>query len=238
MTDRPFTVIDCEQRSERWFAARAGRITGTCAHDLMGAPEKPAAPGTKPRKKKTEERAGRRDLRAQKVVERLTGLSADDDFTRPAWMQRGIDEEAAACHAYEAATGRILRHTGFLSHNTLRIGCSLDGHVGDFEGIIEAKAPKMATHFRYLMAGTLPADYYWQVVHNLFVSGAAWCDFLSFDARFPPELQRFIVRVERKDVPLEAYEKALRAFLTEVERDYQACRTMMSTRQVLAEVLA
>ena len=60
-----------------------------------------------------------------------------------------------------------------------------------------------------------------QVLHNLWMSGAQWCDWVSFDDRFPVPLQLVVVRVPRVDFEVMTYERTVRAFLDEVEREYQ-----------------
>jgi hypothetical protein len=62
------------------------------------------------------------------------------------------------------------------------------------------------------------------VLHNLWVSGAAWCDFVSFHDRFPADLRLFIVRVPRNEFDLMAYGRAVETFLAEVEADMRALR--------------
>lgn len=223
MTSRAFTVVEAEQRSPEWFAARLGRLTGSRAADMLATI-------------KSGEAAARRDLRVQLVVERLTQTLQEDVFINAA-MQRGIDMEPAAFAAYEARTGTLAMRSGFLAHDTLAIGCSLDGHVGDFDGILEVKCPKSATHLGYLKGNTVPAAYLPQITHNLWVTGAAWCDFLSFDDRFPPALQTFLVRVERNDEAIELYTKAALAFLAEVETETAAMRTMSDFPAVLKEAV-
>lgn len=213
---RAFTIVEAEQRSNEWFMARLGRLTGSRAADIVASI-------------KSGEAAARRDLRAQLVVERLTQTLQEDTFVN-ASMQRGIDCEPAAFAAYESLTGEVAQRTGFLAHNTLAIGCSLDGHVGDFEGICEFKCPKSATHLRYLRTGGLPSEYLPQILHNLWVTGAAWCDFLSFDDRFPPALQTFLVRVHAADLDLAGYTKKALAFLDEVRAEELALRTLVNPK--------
>ncbi len=181
---------------------------------------------------KTGEAAARRDYRMQLVCERLT------QTLQEAAMQRGIDCEPAAFAAYEAKTGQLAERTGFLAHDSLAIGCSLDGHIGDFEGILELKCPKSATHLRYLRDGRVPSDYLPQITHNLWVSGAQWCDFMSFDDRFPLALQTFLVRVERDEKAIAAYAEKALAFLGEVDREVQAVRTMSDVGAVLKDAVA
>lgn len=205
----PFTVIDAPQRSPEWFAARLGKLTGSRAGDMMGT------------LKSGGEAAPRRDLRLQLVCEKLTNQSAEDVYVN-ADMRRGAELEPLARAAYEAHTGALVFESGFLVHPTLAAGCSLDGHVGGFAGIVELKVPRAATHLRYLRAGLVPPEHKWQVVHNLWISGARFCDFVSYAPHFPPALQLVVVRVAATDVDLAAYELAVRLFLTEVDREYAA----------------
>jgi hypothetical protein len=143
--------------------------------------------------------------------------------------------EPAAFAAYEALTGQVARRTGFLAHDTLAIGCSLDGHVGDFEGVLEVKCPKSATHLTYLRGTGAPAQYLPQIMHNLWVTGAAWCDFLSFDDRFPRGMHTFLARVKREDVDLAGYVDKASAFLAEVDTEVDAMRSTMNLTAVLKE---
>lgn len=207
-----FTVINADQRSPEWFAARAGRLTGSRAADMLATI-------------KSGEAAARRDYRMQLVTERLTGQPQEDGFVNAA-MQRGIDLEPMAFAAYEAVTGNVAVRTGFLSHATHLAGCSLDGHVDAFKGIVELKCPKSATHLKYLRDGGVPKDYLPQITHNLWISGAEWCDFLSYDDRFPSELQVFYVRVAAADLDMPAYEAAALKFLAEVDTETHALKTM------------
>mgnify|MGYP001584747982 CR=1 FL=1 len=202
---RNFTVIECEQRSSEWFATRAGVLGASSAGDMLA-------------RIKTGEASGRRDLRTRLVVERLTGQPVEDGYIN-ADMQRGIDLEPEARAAYEAETSELVQQVGYLKHDTLPIGCSPDGIVGDFEGGVEIKCPRSANHLRYLREKCLPLEYVAQITHSLFVTGAPWWDFVSYDPRFPEPLRVFIVRVRREEVDLAAYEVALSLFLTEVDKE-------------------
>lgn len=211
-----FTILDAPQRSPEWFAARAGKLTGSKAWlvtDFL---------------KSGKESAARRDYRMQLVCERLTGRPQEDgDGFVNAAMQRGIELEPAAFAAYEALTGSMAVRTGFLSHTTHQAGCSLDGHVDNFTGILEIKCPKSATHLGYWRGkGEVPPDHLPQIIHNLWITGAQWCDFLSFDDRFEEQMQTFWYRVHAKDLDLAAYEAAALTFLAEVQVEVDAIRTM------------
>lgn len=212
-----FAIVNADQRSPAWFEARAGRLTGSRASDMLATI-------------KTGEAAARRDYRMQLVTERLTGQPQEDGFVNSA-MQRGIEMEPLALAAYEALTGNVAIRTGFLSHVTHLAGCSLDGHVDNFAGIVELKCPKSSTHLRYLNEGVLPREYLPQVTHNAWIAGAEWVDFLSYDDRFPADLQVFYVRVLSKDLDIEKYEKSALAFLGEVD---ESVNVLMGRRMVKA----
>ena len=200
-----FDVIDAPQRSPEWRAARAGRLTGSMAARILM------------KGKAGKESVMRRDYLLQLVAERISGESQENFFTT-ADMQRGIDLEPRAFAAYEASTGELVERTGFLSCRDAMMGCSLDGHIGNYVGIIELKCPKLATHLSYWEdSSQLIDEYRAQVMHNLLVSGAHWCDLISFDDRVPKRLQLLCVRVPATEAALSEYAGAAAKFLKEVE---------------------
>lgn len=207
-----YSIIDCEQRSPEWFAARLGRLTGSCAADMMA-------------KIKSGEAAGRRNLRVKLALERITGKSLDSDF-HSVDMQNGIDREAQALSIYEARSDEILEPVGFLSCEGIMAGCSLDSFVCGGQGIVEAKCCKPATHLSYLRSKTIPAEYYWQCLHNIWVSGVRWCDFISYQPDFPEKTQYLCVRLEATMQELVAYEGAAMQFLAEVAVETNEIKAM------------
>lgn len=182
---------------------------------------------------KSGEAAARRNLKVQLVLERLTGRSHERAYLSQA-MQDGVERETDARGWYEALTGRLITETGFLSHDTIRAGCSLDGHVGDFEGIVEIKSPIPATHLDYLKTGIVPGEYYKQIVHALWISGARWCDWLSYQPDFPDPMHVRMVRVRRDEAAIAEYEKKAVAFLAEVETELQSILTTNNLSEQLA----
>ena len=205
-----FTICNAPQRSEAWFKDRLGLATGSRANDVLA-------------KIKSGEAAARRDYRAQLVAERLTGKPQEDVFVN-ADMERGIQLEAAARMAYEAHTGLLAEETGFLRSTTLDAGCSLDGAINAFEGVLEVKCPRTATHINYLRDGKVPAKYLPQITHNVLVSDAAWADFASYCPALPDNLSLFVVRVKREDLDIEGYERELKAFLEEVATETESLK--------------
>jgi YqaJ-like viral recombinase domain len=201
-----FAIIDAEQRSEMWRAARAGRATGSRACDILS-------------RIKTGEAAARRDYRIQLAIEQITKTPMEDDGWLSKDVQRGIDLEPAALSAYEVYQGNLIRKTGFLQMNGVMAGCSIDGDVNNFEGIVEFKCPKSATHVSYLRTREIPRDYMAQITHNLWVTGAQWCDWVSFDDRLPEDLglQFLCIRVKRDEAAIRTYEADVNRFLAEVK---------------------
>jgi hypothetical protein len=200
-------VLTTDQRSPAWIVARLGRLTGSRAADMMATV-------------KSGEAAGRRNLRVQLVLERLTGVSQESGYVSRD-MQYGLDREADAFGAYEAVTGSLAQRVGFCAHDDLPAGCSLDGQVDDFAGILEVKCRRSANHLAFLKTGEIPGDARWQILHNLWISGAAWCDYVSFDDRFPAPLRLKIARIAPEVATLAAYEQAVRVFLDEVDRELE-----------------
>lgn len=177
-------------------------------------------------KTKGAEAASRRNLRVRLALERLTGKPLDrSDFQSQA-MKDGIEREPDAFAAYEALTGRLLERTGFLRHERLQAGASLDGHCDDFTGLVEIKCPEHAAHLEVLESGTLPAKYLPQVTHQLWATGAAWLDFVSYQPDFPIELRIKVVRVDPQPADIDAYELALALFLSEVELETERIRAL------------
>lgn len=221
---RGFTVIDAPQRSEAWYASRLGRLTGSVAGQMLA-------------KIKSGEAAGRRNLRLRLVLERLTGKSQDSDFVSAA-MQEGIEREALAFAAYESLTGDVAHRTGFLAHTVHMAGCSLDGHMGDFDKLMSIKCRQPAAHLDFLRSGTIPGDALAQMRHELWITGAEAHDYFSWNPDFPVELQSRVVTVIRKDADIPAYEAEALKFLAEVQTECESVRTMTNLKQVLTEAVA
>src|SRR6185503_18604156 len=202
---RAVRILTTDQRSPAWVAARLGRLTGSRASDMLAKIQKGEA-------------AGRRNLRVQLVLERLTGQSQENGYVSKD-MQHGMDAEEDAFAAYEALTGHLAQPCGFLAHDSLMAGCSPDGEIDGFRGLIELKCCKSATHLAFLKSRRVPGEYLSQVTHNLWITGADWCDYVSFDDKFPEPLRLLCVRVNRADIDVAAYELAARLFLNEVDAE-------------------
>lgn len=170
-------ILNVDQRSEAWYEARCGRVTGTRFGDLV------AGESTKTYK----------SLVSDIACEIITGRQ-DEGYVSPA-MEHGIETEPEARAEYETITGMKVTEAGFIipdeGHKYHEwIGISPDGLTPD--GMIEIKCPMMRTHLEYIEAGRLPAEYRHQVQGQLFVTGFPYCDFVSYVEDMKP----FIIRVE------------------------------------------
>lgn len=218
---KAFTVIDCEQRTPEWFAARLGRVTGTLADAVMAQGRSKGSVSVQ-----------RVKLRYRLALEQLTGRVFDEGKKQTEPMANGVAREPLAYAAYEALKGVLLDRAGFCSHNEQMIGCSVDGYQGDWEGLVSIKCPEWHTHAETLRGKTIETGYLRQIVHEQLVTGAAWTDFVSFHPDFPERLQLAVIRVERNPEAINQYADELAKFLGEVRTEYDALRTMAEGVQV------
>jgi putative phage-type endonuclease len=195
-------IIDVEQGSPEWFAARLGKATASGIADIVA-------------KTKTGWGAGRANYAAQLVAERLTGELAKS-YTNAA-MEWGIEHEADAITAYAFYTDANVMPVGFVEHPTIPMsGASPDGFVDD-DGLVEAKCPNTATHIDTLLGQAVPSKYILQMQWQMACSGRVWADFVSFDPRMPEAMRIFIQRIDRDDKLIAELEDQVREFLAEVD---------------------
>ena len=206
---REFTIVECEQRSDAWFAARAGRVTGSKAAIVLMGPKT----------------AGYQDYVLQLALERKTAVIEPEPFFSKE-MKRGVDLEPWGREILEIDYGLCIRQTGFCRHNKLMIGMSFDGDDNDFQTFVEIKMPKSKTHINYMRAKVLPAEYKPQVMHGHLVSDAKHSIFCSGDDRLPAGLDRFYVESRADDLPIYEYQKALEKFLDQVNNVESELRLM------------
>ena len=96
-------------------------------------------------------------------------------------MKRGSELEPKAREAYEAKTGLIMEPLVMVDGE---YSASLDGISLSGDLILEVKCPakgRLSETWRTVEAGSVPEHYYWQVQHQLMVSGAGKAHFYVFD---------------------------------------------------------
>lgn len=199
-------ISEFPQRSPEWYQDRLGYVGGSRAGDVIA-------------EIKTGEAAARRDLRTQLVCEILTNKPQDQPIIGNADIDRGVELEPQARTQYEWETGMIVTEVGFIKHDTLRAGASVDGLVES--GFIEIKCPRPANHLATLKSGKVPSKNMPQILHNLFITEREFCDFISYCPALPEHLAFFCTRVFASDVDVSGYVEKLKAFLAEVDAEVQ-----------------
>lgn len=196
-------MLDVAQGTDAWRQARLGFATGSRMDDVM-AKGRSGAPS-----------ASRANYLAQLVIERLTG--APMETYSNAAMDRGTELEPEARSAYEFHAGVTVVETGFCEHPTIAsTGASPDGMVGD-DGLVEIKCPNSATHLATLRGGEIAKGYMLQMQWQMACTGRQWCDFVSYDPRFPIHLRLHVRRVPRDNGLIAEMTGAVKAFLADVD---------------------
>lgn len=201
-------VIDCEQNTPEWHAARCGRVTASRIADIV-------------RKTKSGVSASRATYKGELVAERLSGFVSGSDFKSKA-MEWGHEQEDKARDFYAFLRDVEPVKVGFVLHPTIEFaGASPDRLIGE-DGLLEIKCPNSATHIATLLGAPIDPDYAKQMQWQMACTGRRWCDFVSFDPRLPPDMQIHIQRVPRDPIQIAEFEQAARVFLAEVEEDLAA----------------
>jgi exodeoxyribonuclease (lambda-induced) len=200
-----------EQGSDEWLLARSGKMTSSkfptvCAKGRSGGPSD-----------------GRRKYMDKVISERKTGLPGPNRTYGA--MDWGTEHEDEAVSEYEKNKSKnqpqkvIVRRVGFIELSDW-IGGSPDGLVGE-DGIIEVKCPDSSTQYRYsrmLLKNPVWFDptYRLQIQGNMWLAGAKWCDWISYDPRYKmPKERLLIVRVPRDELAIAELQVKCEAFKQE-----------------------
>lgn len=193
-----------EQGTLEWHELRRGKVTASRVADILA-------------KTKTGPSASRQNYLIELALQRVT-KTIEESYTNAA-MEWGTQTEPQARVAYEVKTGNFVDQVAFIDHPTIAgFGCSPDGIVGD-SGLIEIKCPNSATHWSYIKSNEPPNKYFIQMQAQMAVTGAKWCDFVSFDPRMPERSQLLIVHVPRDAEYIMYMEAEIKNFLNEVEAE-------------------
>lgn len=203
-------LIECNQGTEEWLAARVGIATASGFADVMASV-------------KSGEAADRRNYRARLVVERLTGKPIPTFQSAP--MRQGTEREPLARLAYEESTGNLVREVGLCLHDSLEAGASPDGLIGQ-DGGLEIKCPELAAHLRYIQAEAEPPEYRWQIQGGMWITGRAWWDFVSYNPDFPPQLQLVVRRIPRNEADIQKLAEGIEKFMGEVREEEARIRAL------------
>lgn len=198
-------VIDVEQGSPEWFAARAGIPTASEFSTVMAKGKDGGASVT------------RAKYMRQLAGEILTGEPAPEGYSN-AFMARGheLEDEARSLYAFmrDAEPQRV----GFIRNG--QKGASPDSLIGD-RGGLEIKVAIPAVQIERLQAGKLPTEHVAQVQGCMWVSERDSWDFVSYCPKLPP----LILTIRRDEAYIATLAKAVDAFNEELDALVNSIRT-------------
>lgn len=187
------------EREDRWKAKRIGKITSSNLDKLF--------PLDKTGHMKT--KAG---LDYILEIKHQVDTGIDENFASVPAMRWGNEYEAEALSYYRKITGINMLSCSndfddivFIDGIIEGFGDSPDGITEDRKGRAEVKCPyNAANHLRNcaLTAYHDKCDYWYQILGHLIDPEAEWCDFISYDPRYPDgHVNKMkVIRIWRKDV--------------------------------------
>ena len=152
-----------QQRSEEWFKARKGMITGSQAGAIMGL-----SPFMTP------------DDVMRRMVREYHG--AESEFQGNVATEYGTHHEPGAMVEYTMETGNVIEDCGFIVHpEYLWLGASPDGLIGE-DGVAEIKCPYGQANKNPPKFKTLDEQphYKIQCLVEMSCTGRAWLDFYQW----------------------------------------------------------
>lgn len=193
-------IVDCEQGSDEWRAARLGIPTASEFSCLIASGR--GGGESKTRKTYLYKLAG----------ELITG--------QPMWshsnehMERGKDMEDEARRLYSMLTDSEPQRVGFykIDDGENTCGASPDSLIGD-TGLLEIKTKLAHLQIEVLISGSVPSEHMAQLQGELYVSGREWVDLCCYW----PGIRPFIHRVHRDEQYIEKLASAVRVFNLELQ---------------------
>jgi hypothetical protein len=161
-------VIECEQGTEEWCAARLGIPTASKFATVMAKGKEGGASKT------------RSEYMRKLAGELLTGEQMDCFTSHHTERGKVMEDEARTLYAFmrdcEPQT------IGFIRNG--QKGCSPDSLIGK-DGGLEIKTALPHIQVERLLAGTCPSEHRAQVQGNIWIAEREWWDFVSYWPRLP-----------------------------------------------------
>ncbi|HXJ61917.1 MAG TPA: YqaJ viral recombinase family protein [Verrucomicrobiae bacterium] len=192
------------QGSPEWRELRMGRATASSFDRILSEATGQWKTG------RTKGTTGSAEKYAREVaVQRLLKEDTEKPIDGLYWVERGKKEEPNAVKHYETVRGRTTDAIGIIISDDGTRACSPDRISTDRLWGVEIKVPSAAQHLQYMVEGP-GADYRWQVVGSILVSGFDGWDFVSYS----PNLKEVIIPYRREDYldDIEALDRALIRF--------------------------
>ncbi len=214
-----FNPPEIDQTSDEWHMLRLGVFTASKAECLIK--KKHGSKGTEygtdylPASSKDSKR---NTYLMELVSEVATGRSPNEVSAKP--LQWGRDNEDLARATYEAATFSTVNTMPFIYKDTdLRAGISPDGLISDNRGGLELKCPWASKVFiEFLADETIKHEYRHQCQFSIWVTGADYWDFASFDPRMINTKKLHHVRIERCEKAMAVFDEAYIDFVTDMDK--------------------
>lgn len=197
-------IIDCEQNSPEWFAARAGMPTASEFSTILA----------KGRDGKSES-VGRRTYMLKLAGEILTGEPMESYSN--AHMERGKAMEDEARNIYAFMKDVEPERIGFAVNGSK--GASPDSFIGD-KGGLEIKTGLPHIVISALLKNEFPPEHKAQVQGCMWVCEREWWDCVLYWPKLPP----LIVRATRDDLYIADMAKAVEAFNAELRETVERIR--------------
>jgi len=208
------------QGTYAWRLARCGSLGASQVNKVMA------------RTKSGGIAAGRANVMADMIVERLTGIPTEVFITDA--MRWGIEHEPYARDDYRLKHRCSVEQVGIVRHPSIPgTHASPDGIVGA-DGLLEIKCPQGAAHLATLRSRSVPSEYITQIQWQMACTGRAWCDFASFHPKMPESMMLFVIRVERDNARIAVLEKEVRTFLAELDKEVAELRARFADRRAAA----
>lgn len=190
-------IIDCDQSSEEWYAARLGIPTASMFDVVMAVG------------KQGGKSVGRVSYLNKLVGEILTGEPMESYSN--ADMERGKIMEDEARDLYSFTHGVEPQRVGFVRNGNK--GASPDSLLGD-KGGLEIKSAAAHIQVARLLADDLPSEHKAQVHGSMWVCEREFWDFVSYC----PKLPLFVKRVYRDEDYIKKLEREVELFNVELQQ--------------------
>lgn len=217
-------VINCDQGSPEWHAARAGVVTASMF--------KVARQRLKSGKNAGDFTEAAKNYAFKLAIERISGAPLDEGFET--WqMRRGHELEPAAREAHEAHAGVIVERAGFVTTDDSQFGASADGFIGS-QGGAEYKCLVSPEGLREVLLSEDISEFTDQIQGCLWITGREWWHFGLYCPALESIGKHFFWREVRRD---DDYIGAMELELVEFNRLVESYQARIAAVQPNAELL-
>lgn len=202
-------LIECEQGSPDWYAARLGLPTASMFKVLLREGKDGGASKT-------------RDEYLRKLAGELLTGDPMENYTN-GHMERGKDMEDEARDLYEFITGNKVQRVGFVINGDK--GASPDSLIGS-DGGLEIKTAAPHILIGHILKAVFPNEHRAQCQGNIWVTERQWWDLMIYWPKMPP----FVIRTDRDNGYIATLAGAVKDFNAELNDMVAALRRYEGVR--------